>query len=100
MWVDHIYFPSMHPLIYLLIYMFINLSIFLSCLHQFTEVLQNTFRMITAEAINTYCEENPDDCDIIPNDESQTLRKRNIDEILQQLYKKYDFKSACIYIAI
>ena len=80
--------------------MFINLSIFLSYFHQFTDILQNTFRMITAKAINNYCEDNPDDCDIIPNDESQTLRKRNIDEILQQLYKKYDFKSACIYIAI
>ena len=57
--------------------------------------------MITAEAINKYCEKNPDECDIIPNDdESQTLRKRNIDEILQQLYKKYDFKSACLYITV
>ena len=53
--------------------------------HQFTGKLQNTFRNITAQAINMYCEQNAEKCNILDDGSG----KRDVHLTLQDLLKRY-----------
>ena len=55
--------------------------------HQFTDVRQEAFRNITAEAINSYCRNDPDECNVLSLTDDGS-RKREIQQTFQELFKR------------